>query len=138
MTCLPSIIALCATLTGSPSVVDGDTLRFTTHTVRLHGIDAEERHEPNGPRATQALRQIVAGTAYVRCVPDGNYTHNRVVASCYTAKGEDIGALMVTRGYALDCARYSKGRYRPLEPQGVRLRLLAKAYCAPFPARLTR
>lgn len=135
MTCLPSMVALCATLTGSPSVVDGDTLRFGALSVRLQGIDAEERREPHGHLATQALRHIVAGTAYVRCVPDGSSTHSRVVAVCYTAKGEDIGALMVAQGYALDCARYSKGRYRPLEPQGVRLRLMQKAYCEPASSR---
>lgn len=135
MTCLPSMVALCATLTGSPSVVDGDTLRFGALSVRLQGIDAEERREPHGHQATQALRRIVSDTAYVRCVPDGSSTHSRVVAVCYTAKGEDIGALMVAQGYALDCARYSKGRYRPLEPQGVRLRLSSKPYCAPSSTR---
>lgn len=135
MTCLPSVMALCATLSGSPHVVDGDTLRFFTHTVRLHGIDAEERHEPNGPAATAGLRRIVSGTRYITCTPDGRYTHGRVVAICYTAEGYDIGAMLVRQGLVLDCARYSKGRYRHMEPQGVRLRLTQKPYCTPSSAR---
>jgi len=135
MTCLPHMVALCAALTGSPSVIDGDTLRFGSQSVRLFGIDAEERREPHGQGATQALRQIVAGAAYVRCVPDGSSTYGRVVVTCYTAQGEDIAALMVRQGHALDCARYSQGRYRHMEPPGVRLRLMQKAYCTPRSAR---
>lgn len=129
MTCLPAMAALCAALQGSPSVVDGDTLRFGSQSVRLHGVDAEERHEPNGPAATAGLRRIVAGTAHVRCFPTGETTHKRVVAICYTAEGYDIGALLVAHGLALDCTRYSEARYRYMEPAGARARLLSKPYC---------
>jgi endonuclease YncB( thermonuclease family) len=129
MTCIPHMLALCASLHGVPAVIDGDTLRFPTHTVRLQGIDAEERHEPYGPSATQALRRIVAGTAYIQCIPSGTVSHTRVVATCYTAEGYDVAAMLVEQGYALDCARYSQGRYRQFEPHGVRLRLTSKHYC---------
>lgn len=135
MTCLPSVMALCASLTGSPSVVDGDTLRFGSQSVRLHGLDAEERHEPNGPAATEGLRRIVAGTRYVTCKAQGSFTHNRIVAVCYTAEGYDVAALMVSQGLALDCTRYSKARYRYMEPAGARERLLSKPYCAPSSTR---
>ena len=124
-------LALCTVLTGSPTVTDGDTLRFGAHKVRLFGIDAEEASEPHGSSATQALRQIVAATPHVICLshPNAPRSHGRLVANCYTAKGEDIAALMVAQGHALDCARYSYGYYRPMEPSGVRLRLMQKAYC---------
>jgi endonuclease YncB( thermonuclease family) len=123
------IIAICSALVGTPSVVDGDTLRFGSHSVRLFGIDAEERNEPNGPRATDGLRRIVASTSSIRCEPTGDRTHNRVVATCYTKEGKDVAALLVYQGFVLDCARYSGGRYRSLEPFEIRRVLTQKPYC---------
>lgn len=124
-------LALCALLQGSPYVVDGDTLRFGSRSVRLMGIDAEERTEVHGPRATSALRAIVSSTPKIQCVPTEDRTYGRIVASCYTADGRDIAQLMVQGGYVLDCERYSKGRYRPFEPPGVRQTLAQKPYCNP-------
>jgi len=129
--CLPTVVALCAALQGSPYVVDGDTLRFGSQAVRLYGVDAEERSEPNGPAATAGLRRIVAGTAYIRCVPTGDTTHRRVVAQCFTAEGQDVAAMLITQGLALDCPRYSRGAYSQYEPKGVRERLAPKPYCTP-------
>lgn len=127
----PCLMALCALLHGSPHVVDGDTLRFGAQTVRLMGIDAEERRENHGPRATAHLRSIVSSTPHIQCIPSDNRTHGRIVATCYTADGRDIAMLMVSGGYALDCERYSKGRYRPFEPPGARQTLAQKPYCSP-------
>ena len=128
---MPPLCALtvCAVLQGSPFVVDGDTLRIGGQSIRLFGIDAEERREANGPRATEALRQIVASSPYVRCHHNDTTSHKRVVAVCYTADGQDIGQTLVARGYVLDCERYSRGYYRQFEPQGVRSTLTAKGYC---------
>lgn len=125
----PAVMALCAALHGVPTVVDGDTLRFGSQSVRLFGIDAEERRETHGPRATDGLRAIVASTPFVRCERTGESTHNRVVAVCFTADGRDIAALLVAQGLVLDCARYSKGAYRHLEPRGARETLAQKPYC---------
>lgn len=128
---MPPLCALtvCAVLQGSPFVVDGDTLRIGGQSIRLFGVDAEERRGANGPRATEGLRQIVASTPYVRCHHNQTASYNRLVAVCYTADGRDIAQLMVTRGYVLDCERYSKGHYRQFEPAGVRSTLTAKGYC---------
>jgi endonuclease YncB( thermonuclease family) len=113
------------------------------------GIDAEERKEDHGPRATAHLRSIVSSTPHLRsivsstphlrsivsstpriqCIPSDNRTYGRIVATCYTADGRDIAMLMVSGGYALDCERYSKGRYRPFEPPGARQTLAQKPYC---------
>ena len=125
----PCLMALCALLHGSPHVVDGDTLRFGAQTVRLMGIDAEERRENHGPRATAHLRSIVSSTPHIQCIPSDNRTYGRIVATCYTADGRDIAMLMVSGGYALDCERYSKGRYRSFEPPGARETLAQKPYC---------
>jgi endonuclease YncB( thermonuclease family) len=37
--------------------------------------------------------------------------------------GTDLAAEMVRSGHALDWRRHSGGRYRPLEPEGIRNRL---------------
>lgn len=118
--CLPGVIA------GPAIVVDGDTLMIGTQAIRLAGIDAEELREPNGPRAAFALSALLAGRS-IQCHPAGSSYH-RLVATCF-ADGEDLGAAMVRLGAALDCAHYSNGKYRALEPSGIRAKLLQKGYC---------
>jgi len=122
-------LGICATLIGFPTAHDGDTLRLQGVSIRLFGIDAEELDEANGPRARDALRALVKGTGHVRCEPTGEKSHNRVVAICYTAAGEDLGEALVRGGYVLDCARYSDFMYRPFEPMAIRRTLTQKPYC---------
>lgn len=107
--------------------IDGDTLRILGLTVRLEGVDAEELDEPNGRRARSALQDIL-DSGPVTCRLTGARSHGRDVATC-TTDGADIGRVMVQAGFALDCARYSGGRYRKYEPVGVRNRLTQKPYC---------
>lgn len=120
LACLPGVIA------GPATVVDGDTLAIGRQAIRLEGIDAEELKEPNGPRAAVALALLLHGHV-ISCHPSGT-SYNRMVAICL-ADGEDIGAAMVRGGAALDCAHYSNGKYRSLEPAGIRGKLLQKGYC---------
>lgn len=120
LSCLPGLIA------GPATAIDGDTLSIGRSAIRLAGIDAEEFYEPNGPRATAALAQLIAGRI-VTCRPSGTSYH-RTVAQCFV-EGQDLGAALVAAGAALDCAHYSNGRYRALEPPGVRTRLTQKGYC---------
>lgn len=120
LSCPPGVIA------GTASVVDGDTLRIRGQAIRLAGIDAEELDEPNGKAAALMLEALIKGHAIV-CQPTGD-SYNRIVAEC-TADGQDLGAAMVQLGVALDCAHYSAGKYRSLEPAGARARLLQKGYC---------
>lgn len=126
---LCSVLGICFAVMGKPEVVDGDTLRFPQGLVRLGGIDAEELNEPNGWRARNALTMMVTRTAHVRCEPFGRDSHNRKVMVCRNAEGVDLAELMVRGGWALDCAYYSRGKYRPSEPAGVRARLMQKPYC---------
>lgn len=90
-------------------VRDGDTLEVGRTVVRLQGVAAPERGQPLGGDATRALNSLVAGRE-VRCEPDGTRSYGRVVAVCRVA-GLDVGAVLVRRGLARDCARYSRGRY---------------------------
>lgn len=95
--------------------------------MRLNGIDAEELSEPHGYEAREAMRRIAG--AYVSCRLNGERTYNRVVGTCINSRGQDIAAEMVRQGHALDCAHYSMGKYRSLEPAGVRRLLRHKGYC---------
>ena len=54
-------------------------------------------------------RQMVFGRE-LRCELDGERTHDRWVGVCYL-NGEDIRGVMVRRGLARDCPRFSSGRY---------------------------
>ena len=54
----------------------------------------------------------------------GERSHDRLVARCFLSDGTDTGGEMVRRGYALDWQMFSDGRYRHLEPPGVRSRLM--------------
>ena len=117
----------CAVLSGPAIVSDGDTIRVQNQAIRLQGIDAEELKEPNGPGARQALIRYTVGKI-VECSDTGERSYNRIVGVC-KINGQDLGAIMVKTGYALDCERYSKGRYRSLEPADIRKRLTQKPYC---------
>ena len=118
-------------------VIDGDTIVLTnsnTH-VRLNGVEAPEIVHPGyghdddfGPEARDEMRRI-SGAATVRCELNGERSYERVIGVCYLPDGTDIGAEIIRRGLALDCARWSSGRYRRLEPGGVRDIIRAAPYC---------
>lgn len=126
-----------ATLSGPVRVIDGDTIVLTnsnTH-VRLNGVDAPEVVHPGydhdddfGPEARDEMRRII-GAEIVRCELNGERSYERVIGVCYLPDGTDIGAEIIKRGLALDCARWSSGRYRRLEPGGVRDIIRAAPYC---------
>jgi micrococcal nuclease len=81
--------------------------------IRLNGLAAPEGGEPGGAAATQAMIELVQGRT-LRCELDGERTHNRCVGVCYL-DGEDISEVMVHRGVARDCPRFSQGRYAEAE-----------------------
>jgi endonuclease YncB( thermonuclease family) len=120
-------------LSGTPSVHDGDTITVEGKAIRLNGLDAEELNEPHGVAARDAMRRIAG--AYVECTPTlnaqglGERSYNRIVATCVNARGQDIAALLIEQGLALDCPRFSHGRYRNNEPSGARRALIQKGYC---------
>lgn len=94
------------------AVHDGDTFRFGATAVRVYGIDAPELETPYGPAARSVLiRAIDGGT--VRCTDTGTRSHERVVARCLNHRGEDIAAIVVRSGWAVDWWRFSCGRYLP-------------------------
>lgn len=109
-------------ISGPCHVIDGDTIVIGGLKVRLSGIDAPELHHPWGRKAKAALaalckrRKITAHT-------HSKTSYDRIVARCYLPDGTDLSAAMVINGLALDWSAYSRGRYRHLEPEGVRNKL---------------
>jgi micrococcal nuclease len=123
------------TLSGPAYVIDGDTIVVGGVHVRLNGIDAPEVIHPGQPAADpfgdesrDGLRAII-NDEIVRCATNGEKTHHREVGVCLLPDGRDIGAELIKQGLALDCAHFSHGRYRALEPDGVREIIRQARYC---------
>ncbi len=102
---LVAVLPLQAQISGVPSVTDGDTLRFGSQRIRLHGIDAPESKQrcraggktwACGAAATRALRERIVGRP-VECADRDRDRYGRIVAVCRVA-GEDVNAWMVAQG----------------------------------------
>jgi len=94
-----------------PEVIDGDTLRLSGTTWRIHGIDAPEAKQScadgwrAGLEATRALFRLIGGRV-VACSEVTKDRYGRSVGRC-SADGRDIGAQMVRDGFAWAFVRYS-------------------------------
>ena len=117
---LITLPALAATdverISGSPRIVDGDTLVIDGTRIRLHGIDTPEAKQTCqrdgidwlcGQEASKALRDYVGG-AELRCERIDTDRYGRMVAKCFMPDGTDIGEWMISNGWALAYRRYSK------------------------------
>ncbi|WP_428247250.1 thermonuclease family protein [Ferrovibrio sp.] len=120
--------ALAADITGPAQVKDGDSLYIAGREIRLFGIDAPEwrqdctRPGPDGkPQTWRPGQQAAAwlkswlAERSVSCATEAIDKYKRVVATCFVA-GDDIGARMVSEGWAYAYTRYSP-RYAPLEAE---------------------
>lgn len=101
-------------IVGYAKVVDGDTLQIGTASIRLFAIDAPETRQSCssnqrpvacGAQASDYLRRKTHGVV-VRCVSRETDRYGRMVATCTTG-GRDIGADMVTAGWATAFRSYS-------------------------------
>ena len=118
----PATAAPPSTLTGYAWVIDGDTIVINNTRIRVAGIDAPELDHPWGRKAKWAVVTLCRGqrvTAHV----DGALSHDRLVATCVLEDGRDLAAELVKQGLAIDWPKYSGGKYRHLEVDGVRKRL---------------
>ncbi|MBO6789553.1 MAG: thermonuclease family protein [Dinoroseobacter sp.] len=116
---------------GTASVRDADTIVVAGTPVRLNGVDAPELSNQYGRDASNFMNRLLRGRTVV-CRLNGDRTHDRWVGTCYIdleGQTTDIGAIIIANGHALDCRRYSGGRYRSLEPAGARSRLPQARYC---------
>ena len=109
-------------LRGRAWVIDGDTIDIGGTRIRLAGVDAPEMDHPFGKTAKWTLVNLCKGQE-VRAVFDGDLSHDRTVATCYLPGGRDLSAEMVRAGMAIDWPKFSGGRYRHLEPDGISKKL---------------
>jgi endonuclease YncB( thermonuclease family) len=128
-------------VSGLASVVDGDSLRLDGYEIRISGIDAPElgqtcsldgRTYPCGDVAKKALVDMLAGRL-VTCRLSGHDRFGRHLAVC-EAGGEDVGAALVGRGFALAYGRY---RREEAAAQRQKLRLWAGSFERPSEWRKT-
>lgn len=109
-------------------VRDADTVVVNGVPIRLNHVDAPENGTRADNQATAAMKRYLRGKT-LTCELNGDRTYDRWVGVCFTEDGQDIGSVMVANGFALDCRRYSGGRYRSLEPAGERSRLPQARCC---------
>lgn len=126
--CLPSLASAESTISGRVTKVrDVDTIVVAGTPIRLNGIDGPEISTRVGKEAKYFMQRLVGGKV-VKCDLTGERTYDRWVGVCYL-EGQDIGAIAISSGMALDCARYSGGRYRNLETRAARSKIRRAGYC---------
>lgn len=101
-------------LSGTASVIDGDTMAVGNVTVRINGIDAAELGQKCdlfgggdwacADAAADRLAEWVGG-ATVECEPHGNDPYGRIIATCYV-DGVDLGQKLVEEGLAWAFVKY--------------------------------
>ena len=116
---LPLSVAM-ADITGTPRIIDGDTIHIGKTKIRLHGIDAPEmkqtchtskgKEQMCGVLAKQALEKLARGQD-VTCKGDTRDRYKRLIAVCYVGP-LDINERMVADGWAMAYRKYSKDYVR--------------------------
>ncbi len=129
-----------ADITGTPLILDGDTVQFGSQRLRLGALDAPQTDQQCldskgqkwacGIAARDALKAYAANKPWT-CRQIGANQHGRLLGRC-TAGGEDIEKWMVQNGWALASAREAKG-YGADEAEARRSKagLWAGAFVAP-------
>lgn len=103
------------TLSGVPSVVDGDTLELHGQRIRLHGIDAPESRQlcqQSGQSVRCGQSAALALDAFIQhrpvsCAQKDKDRYGRIVAVCKLG-GTNLNAWMVEQGHALAYRSYSQ------------------------------
>ncbi|MEM7744669.1 MAG: thermonuclease family protein [Pseudomonadota bacterium] len=106
---------LAETVSGTPWIIDGDTIAIGPAVIRLHGVDAPEtgqscadaRDRPYrcGIAALDGLRGLI-GSKTVACQAIDRDRYDRLIATCRTGE-MDLNAEMVRRGLAIAYRRFS-------------------------------
>ncbi|GGS09882.1 thermonuclease family protein [Deinococcus sedimenti] len=107
-----------ASVSGIPTVTDGDTLQVRGVKVRLHGIDAPESSQTCtragraygcGREAAFALADLVRNKT-VTCTRRDTDRYGRLVGVC-SVGGTEINRWLVQQGWALPYLQYGGGIY---------------------------
>ena len=104
-----------AVLTGTPRVIDGDTIHIGAAKIRLYGIDAPEYHQTCddsagetyrcGKASTSALKQFI-GRSAITCFAHIIDKYKRHLAVCFHGT-TNINKWMVQQGLALAYRQYA-------------------------------
>ena len=108
-------------------VRDVDTIEVGNVAIRLNGLDGPELSTNIGQQAKRFMTELVLNRQ-VTCELTGERSYDRQIGVCFL-NGEDIGAIAVSNGYALDCRRYSGGRYAHLEVVSAVFAITRAGYC---------
>lgn len=105
-----------APISGTASVIDGDTIEIHEERIRLDAIDAPESRQlcqsadgtPYlcGKQSAFALADLI-GRSVVRCDPRGRDQYRRTIAVCYWRE-INLNAWMVSEGWAVAFRKYGK------------------------------
>ena len=108
---------------------DADSFKLDGKKYRLFGVDAFELKQtcddlsgipyPCGEMAKEAMKVIIGTGENLECHEQDIDRYQRSVVTCFV-NGKDIAEELVLRGWALDYARYSKGKYRLAEREAER------------------
>lgn len=118
----PARKGLPASIAGTASIIDADTLEIAKQRIRLMGVDAPESGQKclNAERAFVRCGSIAANALDkwinrnpVSCTVEDKDRYGRLVASC-SVRGQDIQEWLVTNGQAVAYRAYSKA-YVPAE-----------------------
>lgn len=134
------------TITGIPTVTDGDTLQIRGTKIRLHGVDAPESSQQCrrdgalygcGREAAFALADLVRGKN-VTCIRKDVDRYGRMVAVC-TVGSTEVNRWLVAQGHALPYLAYGGRVYQDAERQAraARKGLHAGTFQAPWDYRQT-
>lgn len=104
-----------ADVVGPARVIDGDTIEIAGERIRLFGIDAPEsrqlcENQGEAYRCGEQAARLLAerlGTRPLSCHQRTTDRYGRAVAVCYQ-DDEDIGAWLVSAGWALSFRKYSQ------------------------------
>ncbi|WP_102126482.1 excalibur calcium-binding domain-containing protein [Deinococcus planocerae] len=111
-----------ASITGVPTITDGDTLQIRGTKIRLHGVDAPESSQTYlragkvygcGREAAFALADLVRGKN-VTCTRQDVDRYGRMVAVC-TVGCVEVNRWLVQQGHALPSLQYGGAIYRDAE-----------------------
>lgn len=132
--CVAASTSIAQTVSGKlVHVRDADTIEIATSrgriAIRLNGVDVPELDERGGRAGKTWMQRNYHGKP-LTCTLNGDRTHDRWVGICLDQSGTDIGAAVISAGYARDCPRFSGGRYRTYETAASRA-LPKKNYCKP-------
>ena len=120
-------------ISGTPKVIDGDTIHINNYKFRLEGIDAPEMRQQckkeslkisfmmgfifykdyNCGRVSKEKLITKINTSEIKCISSSKDRYKRYIATCFKGK-TNLNQWMVRNGFAIAYRRYSK-KYVPDE-----------------------